>query len=158
MFQVFAQAGWSGAISRVQVSGGGRCFRFFRRAMVCRCPRLLVVGQWVRRGSRSGIFDLRSCPLPVGTKALKESGAVNSRVQPTKVSVGARPMHDEDSEASCCICGEGTLAPDLVFEERPSGDTGDAEQWAYCLACWFNMSRLRKQELHLDRRLDELDG
>ena len=96
--------------------------------------------------------------MPVGTKALKEDGSVNSRRAADNVSVGARPMHDEDSENNCCICGEDTLAPDLIFEERPSGDTGDAEQWAYCLACWFNMSRLRKQDLHLDRLLDELDG
>lgn len=67
-------------------------------------------------------------------------------------------MHDEESDKTCCICGESTLAPDLIFEERPSGDTGGCEQWAYCLACWFNMSRLRKQELHLDRLLEELDG
>jgi hypothetical protein len=57
----------------------------------------------------------------------------------------------------CCICGEQMQSPDLVVEERPSGDSGGSEEWPYCLACWFNMSQLRKQDLHLDRLLEELE-
>ena len=57
----------------------------------------------------------------------------------------------------CCICGETMLSPDLVVEERPSGDSGRSEEWPYCLACWFNMSQLRKQELQLDKLLEELE-
>ena len=57
----------------------------------------------------------------------------------------------------CCICGEAMPPPDLVVEERPSGISGESEQWPYCLVCWFNMSQLRKQELHLDRLLEELE-
>jgi hypothetical protein len=73
---------------------------------------------------------------------------------------GKGMMNDEQSSASsnlCCICGEERQSPDLVIEERPSGDSGGAEEWPYCLACWFNMSQLRKQELHLERLLEELE-
>jgi hypothetical protein len=48
-------------------------------------------------------------------------------------------------------------SPDIVFEERPSGDSGGPEKWPYCLACWFHMSQLRKRDLHLDKLLEELD-
>jgi hypothetical protein len=57
----------------------------------------------------------------------------------------------------CCICGEKMLSPDLVIEERPSGDSGGSEEWPYCLACWFNMSQLRKQDLHIKKLLEELE-
>ena len=57
---------------------------------------------------------------------------------------------------TCCICGEVMLSPDLIIEERPSGKSGAPEQWPYCLVCWFNMSQLRKQDLHLEKLFEEL--
>ena len=69
-------------------------------------------------------------------------------------------MMDEQPSAGgniCCICGEERLSPDLVVEERPSGDAGGSEEWPYCLACWFHMSQLRKKDLHLEKLLEELE-
>lgn len=73
---------------------------------------------------------------------------------------GELRMKNEQSSTSsnlCCICGEEKLSPDLIIEERPSGDAGGTEEWPYCLACWFNMGQLRKQDLHLEKLFEELE-
>ena len=81
-------------------------------------------------------------------------------ILPVLAAGGEGTMMDEPTSSRsdvCCICGEKRLSPDLVFEERPSGDSGGSEEWPYCLACWFNMSQLRKQELHLEKLFDKLE-
>ena len=92
----------------------------------------------------------------------KKSGLLKGweDILPALASGGEGTMMDEVTSTRldvCCICGEKRLSPDLVFEERPSGDSGCSQEWPYCLACWFNMSQLRKQELHLDKLFDELE-
>ena len=58
----------------------------------------------------------------------------------------------------CCLCGRSiSTERSQVVEKRPTGDSGEFEEWFYCPSCWLEMKKLRQKDRYRKSLLQALN-